>query len=66
MPSSTGMRMSINTTSMPPAAHGVDRLLAVGGLPDDGDVIGSAEDQREPRAHQRVVIGQHDGDAAAG
>ncbi len=46
--------------------YGVDRLLAVGGLPDDRDVVRPAEDERQPRAHQRVVVGQQHAGGHAG
>ena len=40
-------------------AHG---LVAVGGLADDGDVVLRVEQGPEPAAHQRLVVGDDDGD----
>ena len=37
-----------------------DRLLAVGGLADDGEVRFDLDQAPEPRAHERVVVADED------
>ena len=60
MPSITGMRMSISTTSGRVLAGQADRLGPVGGLGDDDDVASRLEHGPEPGAHHRLVVGDHD------
>lgn len=43
----------------PGAPYRLHRFVAVGGLRDDVDAVG-AEGQPEARAHQRLVVGDHD------
>ena len=60
MPSSSGMRMSISTTSGCEPLGLLDRLQAVGGLADHVEVVLGVEDHPEPGAHERLVVGdQH-------
>jgi hypothetical protein len=44
-------------------ADGVDRLLTVSSLGDHGDVRFGFQNQLEPGAHQRLIIGQQYPDA---
>jgi hypothetical protein len=52
--------MSISTTSAR-AAGQVHRWPAVGGLADHLEVVGSVDQDAEPRADQRLVVGQQGG-----
>ncbi len=61
-PSIPGIRMSIRTTSGRVAVTRVDRLLAVGSLAHDLDVVLRLEQRPQPRAQQCLVVGQHDAD----
>ena len=63
-PSSSGIRMSISTTSGRVRRTAVDRLGAVGRLGDDVDPS-AVRIIRKPVAHQRLVVGDHDPHAAA-
>ena len=47
-----------------PPRH-LDRLQAVDGLADDLEVVLGVEDHLEPRAHERLVVGDQDADAHA-
>ena len=49
----------------PVAGREVHRFAPVGGLADDLDVFGRAEEDREPAAYQRLVVGHDDPDHAA-
>ena len=40
----------------------LDRLDAVGGLADDLDVVGRAQQHREAAAHERLIVGDRDPD----
>ena len=44
----------------PGARDHLERLLAVGGLPDDLDVVLDREHQLETRAHEPLVVDEHD------
>ena len=57
------MRMSISTTSGFSRRHMLDRLQAVDRLADDLEVVLGVEDHLEPRAHERLVVGDQDADA---
>ena len=63
MPSSTGMRTSISTTSGRSAAAERDGLLAVGGLADDVDAV-RLEDHPQPGPHEVLVVGDDDASAS--
>ena len=65
MPSSSGMRMSISTTSGFSRRGHVDRLHAVDGLADHVDVVLGVEDHPEAGADERLVVGDHDAHAHA-
>ena len=62
MPSTSGIRMSISTTSGRSARAMLDRLAAVGRLADDLDVGLGVEDHPEAVAHQGLVVGDQDAD----
>ena len=59
MPSSTGIRMSISTTSGSRSADDGDRLAAVAGLPDHL-APARLEDQLQAGPDQVLVVGDHD------
>ena len=63
MPSSSGMRTSISTTSGCEAPRLRDRLEPVGGLADDLDVLLGLEDHAEARPHERLVVDDQDAQA---
>ena len=56
MPSRSGIRTSIRTTSGCSPPHLLERLAAVRGLADDLDVLLRLEDHPEPRTHERLVV----------
>ena len=60
MPSISGMRMSMSTTSGSRPGGAVDGLHAVGALADDLDVGLGAEDHPEARADELLVVDQED------
>ena len=62
IPSSTGMRTSISTTSGRCSRAEPHRLGAVRGARDDGDVGLRVEQRREPRAHDLLVVGDERAD----
>ena len=66
MPSISGMRMSISTTSGLSPRDAVDRLRAVGALAHDLDVLLGVEDHAEAGADQRLVVDEQHADAHAG
>ena len=62
-PSSSGMRMSISTTSGRERARPASTASrAVGGLADDLDVGSASRIMRKPGAHERLVVGEQDAD----
>ena len=61
-PSTWGMRMSIKHDVGRVLADRALGLLAVGGLADDGDVLGGGEHHRQRGAHERVVVDDQDAD----
>ena len=65
MPSSSGMRMSISTTSGSRRPALWIGLVAVGRLADDLDVGMVLEHEPEAGAHERLVVGDQDADAHA-
>ena len=65
IPSSSGMRMSISTTSGFSAPDLLDGVEAVGGLADDLEVVLGVEDHAEAGAHERLVVGDQQPDAHA-
>ena len=62
MPSMTGMRMSIRTTSGVSSLRARHGLGAVACLADDLDPGFCLEDHPEARAHERLVVGEEDAD----
>ena len=60
MPSTSGMRTSISTTSGVAARPSATASRAVGGLADDLEVGLGVEDHAEAAAHERLVVGEHD------
>ena len=61
-PSISGIRMSISTTSTPPARDPVQRLPAGGRLADHLEVVGGFDQHPETGAQQGLVVGeQHAG-----
>ena len=64
-PSSSGMRMSMRTTSGRELAGAVERLGAVARLADDLDVVLGFEDHAKAAAHERLVVGDQDADHGA-
>ena len=65
IPSSSGMRMSISTTSGLSAADLLDGVEPVGGLAHDLEVVLGVEDHAEAGAHERLVVGDQQSDAHA-
>ena len=61
-PSSSGIRMSISTTSGFDERRLTDRLEAVLGLGDDLDVALGLQDHPEAGAHELLVVGDEDPD----
>ena len=66
MPSISGIRMSISTTSGSSSRDAVDACSAVGALADDLDVVLGLEDHAEAGADQRLVVDEQHADAHAG
>ena len=66
MPSISGMRMSMRTTSGVEPARAVDGLRAVGALAHDLHVLLGVEDHPEAGADQRLVVHEQHADAHAG
>ena len=60
MPSISGMRMSMSTTSGSSSRAMLDGLRAVVGLADDLEVVLDLEDHAEARAHEGLVVGDED------
>ncbi len=56
-PSISGMRMSIRTTSGRSRTASSTAAAAVGGLADDLDVVGGAQQDGEAAPHERLVVG---------
>ena len=52
----------MSTTSGRSRAHELDGLAPVGGLADDFDVVGRAQEHREAAAHEGLVVGDRDPD----
>ena len=65
MPSCTGIRMSMTTTSGQQAPGLPDRVGAVPGLADDLHVRFGVENHPEPGAHQGLIVGEQDPDHAS-
>ena len=65
-PSSTGIRMSISTTSGRYSHRCPDAGRPVGGLTDHLDVIGPLQQRPDARAHQVLVVDDQDADHGAG
>ena len=65
MPSSSGMRMSISTTSGFSRRAMSTACSAVDGLADHLDVVLGVEDHLEAGADERLVVGDHDAHAHA-
>ena len=65
-PSITGMRTSIRITSGSSSSREPDRLGAVCGLADHGQIGLRGEQRAEALAHHRLVVGDQAGDRAAG
>ena len=64
MPSSTGIRMSISTTSGLVSSARATASSPVARLGDDLDVGLGVEDEPEAAAHERLVVGEQDADHA--
>ena len=64
-PSSSGMRMSMSTTSGRRRRTTLTAALAVGGLPDHAHVRLAVQDHPEAGAQQPLVVGDHHRDLAA-
>ena len=65
MPSSSGMRMSMSTTSGRSSSARSTASAPSARLADDLQVVLGVEDHPEPRAHERLVVGDQDADAHA-
>jgi hypothetical protein len=63
-PASRGICRSISTTSG--RSRGVDGLLAVRRLADNGDIGFGVQDHGQPAPDQRLIVDDQDPDAAVG
>ena len=57
-----GIRMSVTTTCGVSSSAACDQLVEVGRLADDLDAGREAQQRLHARAHEQVVVGQHDAD----